>query len=332
MINEDKRLVAIKIPKEINAKIGELFLREIRIWGDLHHKNIAKLYKANIYPCPYLEIEYVGRKSMEHIKKPVSIEKAAELIYNLLLGLMEAHSKNIYHLDLKPDNIMLTENGEPKITDWGLSKIAKHSKYSVVNGLTIMYSAPELISPEDFGKADNRTDIFQIGTVFYEIITGKNPFDADTQTQILTKILTKNPVKPSEINPDAKVLDNIIMKCLEKKKENRYQNLLELQKDLAEYLKIEYKKSLMKSKSINDMKRSGIYCGELLIVFACQNDIENALKYAIDLKNYAKGEFKEDIDSIIKQLKWRMDKEMNINGELQQQINIIVHQVKMGRK
>ncbi len=330
--NEYKRLVAIKIPKEMNEKTGELFLKEISIWNFLNHRNIIKLYKANIYPCPYLEIEYVNGNSLENIKKPIGLEKASKLINDLLEGLKEAHSKNIYHLDLKPDNILLTLNGEPKITDWGLSKIAKHSKYSAVTGQTIMYSAPELISPEDFGKADCRTDIFQIGTIFYELVTGKNPFDGDTQSQIITNILMKTPKKPSEINPDTKELEGIIMKCIEKKKENRYQNVSELQKDLTEYLKIKYKESLRESKSTGDIKRSSIYCGELLTVFVSQNNTEEALKYAIDFKNYAKGEFKNDIDNIIEQLKYRMNEKMDIGDELQKKINIVTYQIKMGRE
>ena len=329
---KDKRFVAIKIPKEMNEKIGKTFLKEIRIWGDLHHKNIAKLYNANIYPRAYLEIEYVDKGSLEGIKKPVDVEKAAELIYNLLQGLTEAHSKNIYHLDLKPENVLLTLNEEPKITDWGLSKIAKDSKYTAVTGYTLMYAAPELFSPKDFGKADCRTDIFQTGIIFYELVTGKNPFDGDTQQQILMNILMEKPKKPSEINADAKVIDNIIMKCLEKKKEDRYQNVFDMQKDLIEYLKIEYKKSWSESKLKGDLKRSCFYCGKVVTVCAAHNDIENTLKYTIDLKNYARGEFKKDVDDIIEKLKYLMKEKMVISDELQKQINIIIHQIKMGRE
>ena len=254
------------------------------------------------------------------------------MIYNLLQGLTEAHSKNIYHLDLKPENVLLTLNEEPKITDWGLSKIAKDSKYTAVTGYTLMYAAPELFSPKDFGKADCRTDIFQTGIIFYELVTGKNPFDGDTQQQILMNILMEKPKKPSEINADAKVIDNIIMKCLEKKKEDRYQNVFDMQKDLIEYLKIEYKKSWSESKLKGDLKRSCFYCGKVVTVCAAHNDIENTLKYTIDLKNYARGEFKKDVDDIIEKLKYLMKEKMVISDELQKQINIIIHQIKMGRE
>ncbi|NCT01557.1 MAG: serine/threonine protein kinase, partial [Candidatus Altiarchaeum hamiconexum] len=77
--------------------------------------------------------------------------------------------------------------------------------------------------------------------------------------------------------------------------------------------------------------RSCFYCGELLTVYAAKNDIENTLKYAIDLKNYARGEFKKDIDDIIEKLKYKMKEKMDIGDELKKQINIIVHQIKMGR-
>ncbi len=327
--NEDNKAVAIKIPKEMNDKIGELFLKEIRIWGDLHHKNIVKLYKANIYPCPYLEIEYVDGGSLDGISKPVSVEKASKLINDLLDGLKEAHSKNIYHLDLKPENVLLTSDGEPKITDWGLSKIAKHSKYSKVAGHTLMYAAPELFSPEDFGKADCRTDIFQIGTIFYELVTGKNPFDGDTQQQILMNILMKKPKKPSEINPAAKELDVLILKCLEKKKENRYQNVSELQNALISYMKTEYKKSFTESKLRGDVKRSCFYCGELVKSSAKTRDMVETLKWINDFKDYAKGEDAKDIKNIINELVQRMENKLEITDELTGKIEVVVHHIQM---
>ncbi|PKP58034.1 MAG: serine/threonine protein kinase, partial [Candidatus Altiarchaeales archaeon HGW-Altiarchaeales-2] len=327
--NEDKRLVAIKIPKEMNEKTGEVFLKEITIWNLLNHKNIVKLYKANIYPCPYLEIEYVNGNSLENTKKPINTEKASKLINDLLEGLSEAHSKNIYHLDLKPDNILLTSDGEPKITDWGLSKISKHSKYTAVTGRTIMYAAPELISPRRFGKADCRTDIFQIGMIFYELITGVHPFDGDAQEEIMMNILEETPKKPSEINADVSVFDDIIMKCIEKKKEDRYLNVSELQNALISCMKTEYKKSLREGKSRGDIKRSCIYCGELVIYCAKSRDIIEILKWARDLEEYAKGEDAKDIENIINELVHRMENKLEITDELTGKIEVVVHHIQM---
>ncbi len=329
MSNKDKRLVAIKIPKEMNEKIGEVFLREFGIWKDLNHKNIAKLYNANIHPCAYLEIEYIDGGSLENIKKPIGLEKASELIYNLLLGLAEAHSKNIYHLDLKPGNILLTSDGEPKITDWGLSKIGKYSKNSTLPGFTLMYSAPELISPKRFGNRDERTDIFQIGTIFYELITGVHPFDGDTGEEIMMNILNETPKKPSEINPDAKKLDALIMKCLEKKKENRYQNVSELQNDLISFMKTEYKKSFTESKLRGDVKRSCFYCGELVKSSAKTRDMVETLKWINDFKDYAKGEDAKDIKNIINELVHRMENKLEITDELTGKIEVVVHHIQM---
>ncbi len=99
----------------------------------------------------------------------------------------------------------------------------------------------------------------------------------------------------------------------------------------AQGLKAEYEKLLAESKSAGDVIRTGFYCGELLNVYASQNNAEEALKYAIDLKNYAKGEYEKEIDNIIEQLKYRMKEKMDINDELQKEINVIVHQIKMGR-
>ena len=126
----------------------------------------------------------------------------------------------------------MIKNGVHKISDWGLSKV-KLGESITLSGATPQYAAPEQISQE-FGKADERTDVYQLGTVFYELVTGNPPFKGET-SQIYGSILKTQPVKPSEINPESLKIEKIILKCLNKNKENRYSSMDELIKDLEQY-------------------------------------------------------------------------------------------------
>ncbi|PKP59913.1 MAG: serine/threonine protein kinase, partial [Candidatus Altiarchaeales archaeon HGW-Altiarchaeales-1] len=156
-----------------------------------------------------------------------------------------------------------------------------------------------------------------------ELVTGKNPFDGDTQQQILMNILMKKPKKPSEINPAAKELDVLILKCLEKKKENRYQNVSELQNAL------EYKKSFTESKLRGDVKRSCFYCGELVKSSAKTRDMVETLKWINVFKDCAKGEDAKDIKNIINELVHRMENNLEITDELTGKIEVVVHHIQM---
>lgn len=131
---DDGRIVALKIPR-IDEKTSSLFLKEIAAWYHLNHPNIVKLYKADILPLPYLEMEFVeginvnGKivRDLDMYPKPVGERTALDIIKGIASGLAHAHSKEIWHLDLKPLNILLKSDLTPKITDWGLSKISREA-------------------------------------------------------------------------------------------------------------------------------------------------------------------------------------------------------------
>jgi serine/threonine protein kinase len=166
----------------------------------------------------------------------------------------------------------------------------KASGSSLRYGYTPLYAAPELIYPDEFGRTDERTDIFQLGTIFYELLTGENPFDAETRAGIESAFRVRYPKRPSEINPmiSAKC-EKIVMKCLEKRKEQRYQNVHQLRIDLADYLEDEYKKSLKVSSDSGDKRKSAFYCANLATLTAKVGNFNETIKYAEDLKNYTEG-------------------------------------------
>jgi eukaryotic-like serine/threonine-protein kinase len=222
--------VALKIPKTFDKRSEKIFVSEVSIWQHLNHPNIVQLNDFKILPIPYIEMEYCD-ESLEHGQK--SIEEAVNIVYSVAQGLKYAHSQNIIHGDVKTSNIMI-HNGVYKISDWGLSKI-KSAESITLSGATPQYAAPEQISHE-FGKADERTDIYQLGNVFYELVTDTLPFKGEMSV-IYGSILTTLPKIPSEINPNSKKVEMIIMKCLSKDKNDRYASMDELLSELEKYHK-----------------------------------------------------------------------------------------------
>ncbi len=319
--------VAVKIPLALDAETGKSFISEITTWKSLSHRNIVDLYDFNILPIPFLQMELCQR-SLNDIPMPLSMERAASLAFHITEGLRYAHSKNTVHRDLKPHNILL--QGEvPKIVDWGMSKVMTESKSTVPHTFSIYWAAPEQVSPQTFGKPDYRTDIYQLGAIMYQLVTGNVPFEGDSVTEIVGQIIADEPKQASIINPAAKDLDPVIMKCLQKEMSDRYQDMAEIQKDLAEYLQLEYKDSL--SKSMGDISRSGYYCAELCLVYLMREDLAEALKYARDLSRYASEVAKNDLLDFIGELEFRMKENTGVTGELIERAAIILHHAKLGK-
>jgi serine/threonine protein kinase len=216
--------VALKIPVHFNDTAGKCFMKEIKAWEDLRHENIVSIREANILPVPYIEMEYIGR-SLADLKKPVQPDEAARIVRAIASGLSYAHSMGIIHRDIKPQNILMTPEGVPKITDWGMSKVMGACLLPTITGFSLSYAAPEQISPEKFGETDQRTDIYQLGVVFYELLTGELPFAGGDFNQVSTRIVSDEPHDPSLLNPFAYPLDHIIRKCLEKNPADRYPSI-----------------------------------------------------------------------------------------------------------
>ena len=225
--------VAIKLPKmldeTIDASVLQKFQDEADIWRKLRHKNIVEFIDGNIVPCPYLAIELMEGGNLKQLvsKYQLSIGEAVYVMAQVLDGMGYAHLMATIHRDLKPENILFTKDGIPKISDWGIGKFMGSMSTDKTIGMkgTMLYSAPEQISKAKFGQVDWTTDIFQLGIVFYEMITRQHPFFDEDPVGIIGKITGENPRPPSEINPMIpKELDNIIMTALEKEKEKRWRS------------------------------------------------------------------------------------------------------------
>ncbi len=232
----DNRLVAVKLPISFDEVTGKCFLNEIAAWQTLRHPNIVEVLEVNILPIPYVEMEYVPG-SLEEVTKPLPVWKAVHIVHGIADGLTYAHAHGIIHRDIKPHNILMTGEFVPKITDWGMSKvIATTMAKSSVAGFSLSYAAPEQVSPAEFGRTDVRTDIYQLGALFYELVTGSIPFGGESIVEVGNAIVREEPIPPTEYNPEAEAVEKIILKCLAKNPADRYQTADELLDALSRYL------------------------------------------------------------------------------------------------
>ncbi len=218
---EDGAVVAVKVPISFDETTGRIFLKEMKLWEGLSHPNIVRICSVNILPVPYVEMEYVSR-SLAGITMPLPPEEAAAIIEDIVHGLMYAHEHDIIHRDIKPHNILIAEDGTAKITDWGLGTVMGDGHESSIVGFSIQYAAPEQIAPRRYGDADTRTDIYQTGIVFYELLTGRRPFGDGGLGEMTDAILGEAPVPPSSRVPAAAPWDEIVMRCIAKEKDARY--------------------------------------------------------------------------------------------------------------
>lgn len=164
---EDQTEVAVKIPSRSDEQTGKAFLQEIQLWKELSHPHIARIRAANILPVPYLEMEYLpGSLATQPV--PLSPRAALTLMEPVIAALSYAHQQGVVHCDIKPGNILLTHDGVPKVTDWGLSR-GKDAVWAI-HGFSARYAAPEQSgqTPE-CGPA---VDVYQSGLILSWLLTG----------------------------------------------------------------------------------------------------------------------------------------------------------------
>jgi serine/threonine protein kinase len=237
------RLVALKLIRD-GALAGPQQRARFRIEGEalarVRHPNVVAMYEVGEYQGrPYFAMELVDGPSLEkHLaSQPQSAPQAAELLRTLALAVAHAHAQNVVHRDLKPANILLGADGAPKITDFGLAKrLDTQSTALTQEGAvfgTAGYMSPEQAAGRvgDIGPA---TDLYALGAILYELLTGRPPFLADSWQQTIEQVLHD---EPARLPPDVPAeLETICLKCLEKEPTRRYASAGELADDLGRFL------------------------------------------------------------------------------------------------
>jgi hypothetical protein len=251
---EDTRLarrVALKVIRSEIARspgIGPRFLREGRLIAQLHHPNIVQIFDIEELPTGQIVLvtEFVEGGSLEHLmtRGRLSVDESLRITIEIAKALGEAHSKDIVHRDIKPSNVLVTNSGHVKLLDFGVAKLADYSSTST--SLTMagaMVGTPRYMPPEQIKAepVDGRADLFSLGMVAYEMLTGRLDSEGKSLPQMIHKILSEQAQPPSNYNPSIPPeLDQIILKCLEKDPKDRFANAT----DLIEALENVRKKSV----------------------------------------------------------------------------------------
>lgn len=241
-----ERTVAIKtinleLSKDEFEEFEERFYREARSAGRLNHPNIVTIHDVgNNNDIAYMAMEFLEGDELRDILDagaPLSLDRIAEIASQVADGLAFAHEHGVVHRDIKPSNIMILKNGGVKITDFGIALIPSASR--TMAGMIL--GSPKYMSPEQVvgQDVDGRSDIFSLGVVLYEMLTGKPPFTGDNISAIMFRILNEMPAEPCTLKPGLpEAFNYIIAKAMAKHPDERYQNAGEMAEDLHHYLSL----------------------------------------------------------------------------------------------
>lgn len=221
------RLVAIKLfPRELGSgEARQRFIQEARVVGQLSHPSIITLHDMGIEEAtqtPYLVMEYLEGQPLDRLleKRSIPFSKACAWAAEVASALGVAHRKGVIHGDVKPANMLITDDGRVKLMDFGIARLASHDTKATPLAGTPAYWCPEQI----LGKPqDARSDLFSLGVVLYEMVTGHRPFDAESLQGICSRVLSSTPLPPSHANrslPPA--FDDLLTRCLAKDPAARY--------------------------------------------------------------------------------------------------------------
>lgn len=222
--NSDNMVVALKIPFSADETSGKTFLNEMSVWRDLSHPHIAQITDQNIFPVPYVELEYIPR-SLKDITLPVPPKRAVSITVQIGSALSYAHENGVIHRDIKPGNVLIADDGTVKLTDWGLSRFIERADDTRNTSFSLFYASPEQLAPEKYGNGDQRTDIYQLGVLLYELLCGAPPYGTQNIGELFSRIQKNQYILPSEVNSNLKPFDEIIKRSLQADPNERYQNI-----------------------------------------------------------------------------------------------------------
>ncbi|GAB6860926.1 hypothetical protein JCM17092_10150 [Haloplanus litoreus] len=229
--------LAIKKPRlsgTLHSEAVERLLAEAETWDKLDdHDHVVGVVDYGADPLPWIAMEYMDAGDLSDRAGDLSTPQALWTALGITKGVRHAHRRGVAHLDLKPENVLFRSvDGAwdvPKVADWGLSKhLLDHSQS--VEGLSPHYAAPEQFDA-DYGSADDRTDVYQLGAVCYRLFTGRPPFEGES-TRVMRAVLDERPAPPSAVADVPEALDDVVLTALAKEKGDRYDDIVYLRDDL----------------------------------------------------------------------------------------------------
>lgn len=270
-----QRMVAVKLLLESNKTETSVqrFVREAEISAKMAHPHIVQVHDIGTTPQCYIVMEYIEGRTLHDLlkEKNYPFKKKLEVFQQVCEAVEYAHKRQIIHRDLKPQNIMVMEGNQAKVMDFGLAK-----SFGIQNlrlsktGQTL--GTPQYMSPEqaDGSKLDHRSDIYSLGVILYEILTGRTPYQGDNIIHLLDKLAHDTPTLPKEINPSIpQKLQTISMKCLEKNPQDRYESVQLLHQDIQAYLEnkpLVAKASPTTKRTRQWMKNNKSWAGMLMVL------------------------------------------------------------------
>jgi tetratricopeptide (TPR) repeat protein/tRNA A-37 threonylcarbamoyl transferase component Bud32 len=236
-VNEEIALKLINPEIAQDRKIIDRFSHELKVARQISHRNVCRMYDfGEAEGSHFITMEYVQGEDLRSLLKRIGRlpeDKALSIAKQVADGLAEAHHLGIVHRDLKPGNIMVDREGNAKIMDFGIARSVK-SKVITATGLII--GTPDYMSLEqaEAKEVDARSDIYTLGVILYEMTTGRVPFEGETALAVAMKHKSEKPTDPRELNPQISApASGLILKCLEKEKEKRFQTAAELRTAIA---------------------------------------------------------------------------------------------------
>jgi eukaryotic-like serine/threonine-protein kinase len=241
------RDVAVKVLNERlsrDVSFVERFRREAQSAANLNHPNVVSLYDyGSDDGAYYIVMEYIEGKSLgEMVGESGALmpERAAEIASDVAAALERAHASGLVHRDIKPTNIMVTTSGQTKVTDFGIARaLGSSTEQTQMTQTGMVIGTAAYLSPEQAqgNPVDARSDVYSLGCVLYEMLTGQPPFTGDAPLAIAYKHVREDPVPPSTVNPDVpRELDAVALKALSKNPDNRYSSAHEMREDLQRFL------------------------------------------------------------------------------------------------
>ncbi len=240
-----------KLTQIERKKHEDQFINEARAAGRLSHPHIITIFDAsNEGGCTYLAMEYLQGRELSRLlakEHPFEINDIASIIWKVADALEYAHRNGVVHRDIKPANIFMVGENQPKIVDFGIARAPNRiaDQFAKTNDapFTLFHNnllgTPTYMSPEQAcgDPADERSDVYSLGAVMYEMLTGRKPFQASDTDKLLQMIALKTPAAPHEVNPEVPVaLSQIAMRAMSKRPDKRYQHAHEMALDIKRYL------------------------------------------------------------------------------------------------